>query len=167
MPPVGMAEFDAAPLADAAAELHACCASRRWIVGVLAERPYRYLAALIARSDRVLTRLEWPDVEEALAAHPRIGQRISGDGPEAEWSRAEQFGAQLADPDLESALREGNGAYEQRFGHVFLICATGLSAAAMLDALRSRLTNSIEVERGVVRAELGKIVRLRLAKSFR
>jgi 2-oxo-4-hydroxy-4-carboxy-5-ureidoimidazoline decarboxylase len=108
-----------------------------------------------------------PDVEEALAAHPRIGQRISGDGPEAEWSRAEQFGAQLADPDLESALREGNGAYEQRFGHVFLICATGLSAAAMLDALRSRLTNSIEVERGVVRAELGKIVRLRLAKSFR
>jgi 2-oxo-4-hydroxy-4-carboxy-5-ureidoimidazoline decarboxylase len=167
MPPVGMAEFDAAPLADAAAELHACCASRRWIVGVLAERPYRNLAALITTSDRVLTQLEWPDVEEALAAHPRIGQRISGDGPEADWSRAEQSGVRLADPALDAELREGNGAYEQRFGHVFLISATGLSASAMLDALRSRLPNSIEVERDVVQAELGKIVRLRLAKAFR
>jgi len=57
-------------------------------------------------------------------------------------------------------------AYEQRFGHVFLICATGLSASELLDALRARLTNPVEAERDVVRGELAKIVRLRLAKGF-
>jgi 2-oxo-4-hydroxy-4-carboxy-5-ureidoimidazoline decarboxylase len=166
MPPLPIFEFDAAPMADAAAELHACCASKRWIVAVLAERPYRHLAALIATSERILAQLHWSDVEEALAAHARIGQRVSGEGREATWSRAEQSGTRLADSEMDTALHEGNVAYQQRFGHLFLICASGLSAAELLDALRSRLTNSVEVERDVVRAELAKIVRLRLAKAF-
>jgi 2-oxo-4-hydroxy-4-carboxy-5-ureidoimidazoline decarboxylase len=166
MPPLPISEFDAAPMSDAAAELHACCASRHWIVAVLAERPYRHLAALIATSDRVLTQLQWSDVEEALAAHPRIGRRVSGERREAAWSRAEQSGTRLADSEMETVLLEGNLAYEQRFGHLFLICASGHSAAELLDALRSRLANSVEVERDVVRAELAKIVRLRLAKAF-
>jgi 2-oxo-4-hydroxy-4-carboxy-5-ureidoimidazoline decarboxylase len=59
---------------------------------------------------------------------------------------------------------EGNRAYEERFGHVFLICATGLSAAEMLAALRERLGNDVEAERAAVRAELAKIVDLRLAR---
>jgi 2-oxo-4-hydroxy-4-carboxy-5-ureidoimidazoline decarboxylase len=166
MPPLPISEFDAAPMADAAAELHACCASKRWIVAVLAERPYRRLAALIAASDRILAQLQWSDVEEALAVHARIGQRVSGEGRDAAWSRAEQSGTRFADSEMDTALYEGNVAYEQRFGHLFLICASGRSAAELLDALRSRLTNSVEVERDVVRAELAKIVRLRLAKAF-
>lgn len=164
--PVTITDFDAAPVPDAAAELYACCASKRWIATLLAERPYGRLAALAATSDRVIARLDWPDVEEALAAHPRIGERVSGDGRDAAWSRQEQAGARLADVDTDNALREGNLAYEQRFGHVFLIYATGRSASEMLEALRSRLTNPVEVERNVVRAELAKIVRLRLGKAF-
>ena len=164
---MSVADLDAASVPDAAAELLACCASKRWIAAVLAERPYRGLASLAATSDRVIARLDWPDVEEALAAHPRIGERVTGDGREANWSRQEQSGTRLADVDTDTALREGNLAYEQRFGHVFLIYATGRSASEMLDALRSRLTNPVEVERDVVRGELGKIVRLRLAKAFR
>lgn len=164
---VSVAEFDVAPVADAAAELLACCASKRWIAAVVAARPYRDLAALSATSDRTIAGLAWPDVEEALAAHPRIGERIGGDGREATWSREEQSGTRLADVETDAALREGNLAYERQFGHVFLICATGRTATEMLDALRSRLTNPVEVERDVVRAELAKIVRLRLARAFR
>lgn len=163
---MSVAEFDGAPVADAAAELLACCASKRWIAAVLAARPYRHLDALTATSDRMIAALAWPDVEEALAAHPRIGERVGGNGREASWSREEQSGTRLADVETDAALREGNLAYERRFGHVFLICATGRSASEMLDALRSRLTNPVEVERDVVRAELAKIVRLRLTKAF-
>lgn len=164
--PVSITDFDAAPVPDAAAELYACCASKRWIATLLAERPYGRLAALAATSDQVIARLDWPDVEEALAAHPRIGERLNGDGRDAAWSRQEQAGARLADVDTDNALREGNVAYERRFGHVFLICATGRSALDMLEALRSRLTNSVETEQNVVRMELAKIVRLRLGKAF-
>lgn len=164
--PVSVAEFDAAPVADAAAELLACCASKRWIAAVVAARPYRDLATLAATSSRTITGLAWPDVEEALAAHPRIGERVAGNGREATWSREEQSGTRLADVETDAALREGNLAYEQHFGHVFLICATGRTASEMLDDLRTRLTNPVEVERDVVRAELAKIVRLRLTKAF-
>lgn len=164
--PVSIAELDAAPLPDAAAELYACCASKRWIGAVLAARPYRRLGVLAATSDQIVAQLAWPDVEEALAAHPRIGDRVAGDGRESAWSRGEQSAAQQLSAGIGRALRQGNVAYEQRFGHVFLISATGLTANEMLDALQSRLTNPVEVERDVVRAELAKIVRLRLAKAF-
>ena len=90
--------------------------------------------------------LRWPDIEEALAAHPRIGERTLAQRREDAWSRQEQSGAEKAEPDVEAALREGNAAYERRFNHVFLISATGLSAADMLAALRLRLANSPAVE---------------------
>jgi 2-oxo-4-hydroxy-4-carboxy-5-ureidoimidazoline decarboxylase len=162
-----MADFDAMPVTDAAAELLPCCASRRWINEVVKRRPYRRLDALTAASDAVLAALDWPDVEEALAAHPRIGERTLEQRRDAAWSRQEQSGVRPADAEIEAALREGNLAYEERFGHVFLISATGLSGGQMLAALRSRLGNPPEAERAVVRDELIKIVRLRLAKALR
>ena len=126
--------------------------------------------ALTAASDGVLATLDWPDIEQALAAHPRIGARLPDqDAPldrEAAWSRQEQSGTQDADLDIRAALRAGNAAYEERFGYVFLICATGMSAASMLAALQARLGHDPASERGVVRDELTKIVRLRLARTF-
>ncbi len=162
-----MADFDEVPVTDAAAELLPCCASRRWISQIINGRPYGSLGSLVGASDAVLADLAWPDVAEALAAHPRIGERSLAQRREDAWSRQEQSGAQLTEPDVKAALREGNVAYEKRFGHVFLISATGLSAAQMLAALRARLANSPEMEQDVVRRELMKIVRLRLAKAFR
>jgi len=142
-------------------DLLACCASRRWADEILARRPYHDLAQLRSVSEQVLRALAWTDVELALAAHPRIGERSSQNTKEAAWSRDEQAGA-----DQNDDLVAGNVAYEERFGHVFLICATGLSGEEMLTALRTRLGNDPDAERDVVREELRKIVDLRLGKAF-
>src|SRR5262249_36850719 len=101
--------------------------------------------------------LDWADVAEAMDAHPRIGDRVSGQ------SAAEQSG--VAD-GTRAALAAGNAAYEERFGHVFLICATGLSGEQMLAALRQRLDHDQEKERMVATAELRQITLLRLRKAL-
>jgi 2-oxo-4-hydroxy-4-carboxy-5-ureidoimidazoline decarboxylase len=145
-------------------ELLACCASPRWAGELAAHQPYHDLETMWRVSDAVLAALPWADVLAALSAHPRIGEAIHGDdGREARWSRGEQSEAN-ADARHAGELREANIAYEQRFGHVFLICATGLSAGEVLAALRQRLANEPETEQQVVREELRKIVRLRLEK---
>jgi 2-oxo-4-hydroxy-4-carboxy-5-ureidoimidazoline decarboxylase len=153
--------FNAEEAAAAEQELLACCAARRWADEILARRPYHDLAQLRGVSEQVLNALGWPDVLEALAAHPRIGERAAGATPEASWSRQEQAGATPSDD-----LVAGNTRYEERFGHVFLICATGLSGEQVLAALESRLGNDPDAERDVVREELRKIVDLRLGKAF-
>ena len=188
---VPVAELDRAPAADAAALLRPACASTRWIRRLVDGRPHESLDRLIGASDAAIGALSWPDIEEALAAHPRSGNRApSGAGEsaagepaagepadggsrapgrdrEAAWSRQEQAGAAAAAPDVQAALGAGNLAYETRFGHIFLICATGQSATDMLAALRQRLSNEPGAEREIVRDELLRIVRLRLAKTFR
>jgi 2-oxo-4-hydroxy-4-carboxy-5-ureidoimidazoline decarboxylase len=152
--------------AAAERELLACCASRRWADELLARRPHHDLDGLRSLSRTVVAKLRWADVEEALAAHPRIGERAPGEGREAAWSRSEQAGAATASTEAAEDLAAGNVAYEERFGHVFLICATGLSAEDMLLALRQRLGNDPDTERDVVRVELAKIVDIRLGKAF-
>src|SRR2546423_11425512 len=104
---------DAMPTAEAAALLRPACASSAWVAAMVDGRPYDLLQTLIARSDEVLAELAWPDVLDALAAHPRIGQRAAGNAREAVWSRDEQSAAG-ATKDAGEALRAGNVAYEQR-----------------------------------------------------
>ena len=173
---VPAAELDRATAATAAGLLRPACASARWIRRLVNGRPYGTLEAIVAASDAAIGALGWPDIEQALAAHPRIGDHpgqrpaTAGPGtagePGAAWSRQEQSGTRDAPADVRAGLRAGNAAYEARFGHVFLICATGMSAASMLSALQARLGHDPATEREVVRDELMKIVRLRLAKSF-
>jgi len=153
--------FNLAEPAVAEHALLACCAARRWADEVLARRPYPDLAALRSVSTRVLTELDWADVEQALAAHPRIGERSAGASKEADWSREEQAGATPS-----ADLVAGNVVYEERFGHIFLIYAAGLSDEEVLTAVRTRLGNEPAAERAVVREELRKIVDLRLGKAF-
>ncbi len=145
-------------------ELLACCAARRWADELIVRRPYRDADTLVTVSDTVFAQLGWADIEQALAAHPRIGERAAGESREAAWSRAEQSAAASDDAVVTAELRDGNVEYERRHGRVFLICATGLSAAEILAELRKRLDNDEETERGVVREELRKIVTLRLRK---
>jgi 2-oxo-4-hydroxy-4-carboxy-5-ureidoimidazoline decarboxylase len=152
---------------DAEAELLACCAAPRWAAEVAARRPYRDLDTLCQVSDAVLAALDWSDVLLALAGHPRIGERAAGDGRSAGWSRSEQSGVTGqtgADERLAAELTGGNAEYERRFGHVFLICASGRGAGEILAALRERLGNDEATEQSVVRAELRAIVNLRLAR---
>ncbi len=160
-----LARFNAADGVEASAALLACCASQKWVSALIAARPYADVAALRARSAAVFEDLAWADVAEALAAHPRIGERAEGAGTEAGWSREEQSAAATSDDALRERLRAGNAEYERRFGHVFLICATGLTTDDVLAALRARMRNDIDDEREVVRDELRKIADLRLAKA--
>ena len=156
-------EFNSAPADRLRPMLAACCDVPRWVDGILAKRPYGDLAALTAVADQSLRELDDDEVDRALQAHPRIGDRPQGAGTEAAWSRREQSGVG-EDPGVREALAEGNREYEQRFGRVFLICATGLSAEQMLTSLRRRLTHDDASEAAVVREELRKIALLRLGK---
>ncbi|MBN6057833.1 2-oxo-4-hydroxy-4-carboxy-5-ureidoimidazoline decarboxylase [Nonomuraea sp. RK-328] len=156
-----LARFNAAPDAEAERELLSCCASRAFAAAVAGGRPYEDAERLAGAAETAVRGLDWPDVLEALAAHPRIGERPAGAGREAAWSRQEQAGVE---EETRRELAEGNRAYEDRFGHVYLVCAAGLTGAELLARLRGRLGNDPEDERGVVRGELAKITRLRIRK---
>lgn len=159
-----LARFNDLAPADAERELLSCCASRAWAAAVAAGRPYRTVAEAVAAGGDRVAGLGWADVLEALAAHPRIGERASGPGREAGWSRREQAGTAGAGPEILAALREGNEAYERRFGHIYLVRAAGRDATELLAMLRARLGNDEAAEREVVRRELAEITRLRLAR---
>lgn len=156
--------FNALPAAEARRELMTCCASPEWADQVAAGRPYPDVDALVAAAGKALADLPWEQVALALAAHPRIGERPAGDGREATWSRREQSGVATADAATLAALVQVNREYEERFGHVFLIFATGATADQMLAAARERLGHDAPTERRVVRAELGRIVELRVGR---
>ncbi|MEV0384479.1 2-oxo-4-hydroxy-4-carboxy-5-ureidoimidazoline decarboxylase [Nonomuraea sp. NPDC050643] len=163
--PDSLNAFNARSPAEAEEELLACCASRAFAGKVAALRPYRDLDGLVAAAGAAVRELSWAEVLEALRAHPRIGERAGGDDRQASWSRQEQSGLDDGvDDEVRAALLEGNRAYEERFGHVYLVCATGLSGAELLGRLRERLGNDEEREREVVRGELAAITRLRLGK---
>jgi 2-oxo-4-hydroxy-4-carboxy-5-ureidoimidazoline decarboxylase len=97
-----------------------------------------------------------------MAHHPRIGERPTASTPEASLSRTEQAAVDPADQDLAAALAEGNRAYEERFGRVFLIRAAGRTAPEILAALHERLTHTAEEEDAIVAQQLREIALLRL-----
>ncbi|MEU7751384.1 2-oxo-4-hydroxy-4-carboxy-5-ureidoimidazoline decarboxylase [Micromonospora sp. NPDC049171] len=159
-----LTRFNELSARDAERELLACCASPAWARAVTAARPHPDQQALLTTAADVLAELSWPDIAQALAAHPRIGQRADGDGRDAAWSRREQAGVADSDEATRVALRAANQAYEDRFGHLFLIFANGRTAAEILAAAQTRLANETAVEREVVRAELTRIAVLRLTE---
>ncbi|MFK4145468.1 2-oxo-4-hydroxy-4-carboxy-5-ureidoimidazoline decarboxylase [Streptomyces sp. NPDC004065] len=158
--PPGLARYNALPEPAARAALLGICASTRWAGRLLAARPHTTAEDLYALSDAALAELDTTDLEEALAAHPPIGRPRPGDPDSAR----EQRGMAGAPPELRAEMLELNLAYQEKFGHVFLICATGRSGEQMRDALRERIGNTPEREREIVRAELGRINRIRLAR---
>jgi OHCU decarboxylase len=125
------------------------------------ERPFRDLEHLREAADRVWQELPREDWLEAFRAHPRIGD------PRATGRAArEQIATRSAPGEVLAALAAGNQRYEAKFGHVFLICASGKSAAEMLEALERRLPNDRHRELQVAAAEQRKITRLRLGGVF-
>jgi 2-oxo-4-hydroxy-4-carboxy-5-ureidoimidazoline decarboxylase len=147
--------------------LQSCCAAEPWVQRVLAARPYATESELFAASDAAVGALDDAGLSQALGGHPRIGDRQSahnGEGRASAWSRQEQAGVASAEAELLAAIAAANAEYERRFGHVYLVCATGRSAAELLAVCRARLDNDRETERGIVLAELAKINRLRLTK---
>ena len=149
---------------EAQRALSACCASRRWTDAIASGRPYGGWTELAAAASAGIKALRWPDVLEALDAHPRIGDKAAGESREAEWSRAEQSAAASADAAVLREVARANAEYEQAFGHVFLIRAAGRPAEEILAEARRRLGNDAAAEQQEVRAELAGIVLLRLER---
>jgi 2-oxo-4-hydroxy-4-carboxy-5-ureidoimidazoline decarboxylase len=157
----GLAEFNGLPADAARRALLACCSSQRWAGVVAAGRPFPSAPALLRCSDAAVAGLAPADLREALAGHPRIGERAGAGGG---WSQQEQAGVAGADTATLRALAAGNEVYQRRFGHIYLVCATGRTAAELLALLRARLGNEPGAEWDVVRSELRKINRIRLGK---
>jgi 2-oxo-4-hydroxy-4-carboxy-5-ureidoimidazoline decarboxylase len=146
------------------AALHACCASPVWVSRVWDGRPYRSRAELLDAAESACRQLDDAELDRALAGHPRIGDRATGTGTEARWSRQEQASVSDADAGTREELVARNREYEERFGHVFLIRAAGRSGAEMLAELRRRLGNDPETERREVVEQLAQITRLRVER---
>lgn len=159
----GLTRFNTLADGEAAPALHEVCASAAWGETVLAGRPYATEEALLAASDAAMAELTEADLAQAMAGHPPIGRPKPGDPTSAR----EQRGMAGASEELKTEMLELNLAYQERFGHVFLICATGATGEQMRDAVRSRIGNPPEQEREIVRTELGKINRIRLTRLVR
>lgn len=158
--------FNAAPAAQAEADLMTCCSSPAWARLVQAARPFDGVAAAVRASDEAFAALTTADIDDAISGHPRIGERPHGEGRDAEFSRSEQAGVGDAGADVQERLRAGNVAYEQRFDRVFLIRAAGRSPEEMLAELTRRLENADEAEADEVREQLRQITALRLERLF-
>jgi 2-oxo-4-hydroxy-4-carboxy-5-ureidoimidazoline decarboxylase len=143
-------------------ELRACCAADAWLARIQAARPVSSAKALLDLSDDTVLSLDDGALDQALAAHARIGERRLGSRTEDRWSRTEQAGALGADDSLAERLAAGNRAYEERFGHVFLIRAAGRSGAEILAELERRLGNDDATERAETVDNLRQIALLRL-----
>ena len=141
------------------AALGECCAAQSWVARMITGRPYPDREAIREASDAATAELDDVALSDALAGHPRIGERANH-----AWSRHEQARVSAAGADVRARLAQCNAAYEQRFGHVYLVCATGRTAEELLAVCEDRLGNDAETERGVVLGELAKINRIRLDK---
>jgi OHCU decarboxylase len=152
---------------QARAELLKCCGSTAWAKRAADARPYANQHELLAAADDIWWNLAEEDWLEAFRAHPKIGEKKAAAAQSAEakrWSAQEQSESECAAADTKAALVAGNREYEQRFGFIFIICATGRSAKEILSALNGRLKNDSATELRVAAEEQRKITQLRLQK---
>jgi len=162
-----LARLNSLPPDEARAELLKCCGSVRWAARVAARRPYASAEELLGEADRVWWGLSSDDWLEAFRAHPKIGERKAEAHVSEEaraWSEREQSGAAGASGETRAALAEANRVYEEKFGFIFIVCATGKTAGEMLASLEARLHNDREAELRVAAKEQRLITRLRLRK---
>jgi OHCU decarboxylase len=162
----GLKRLNAMPAAEAHAALLQCCGAERWAEQMTARRPFVNAESVYVNADKLWGELSDRERLEAFAAHPRIGERHATAGGEApaRWSAEEQSRAASADADTLAQLAVVNGEYEARFGHVYLVFATGRSAAELLADARSRMKNDARTELAVAAEEHRRITRLRLAR---
>lgn len=162
-----MSALDEMAEPEARAALTRCCGASRWVEGMLARRPFGTHERLVEAAREVWATMERDDVLEAFDHHPRIGASIESlrdkFGDTASLSASEQASVQRASEDTLVALRDANLAYESRYGHIFIVCASGKSADEMLAILRGRMSNDEADELAIAAAEQMKITELRLA----
>ena len=152
---------------EAEREILACCGSRTWAASMASKRPIQDEASLLAGSDVAWENLREADWLEAFRSHPRIGEtrgKKTATPQSSAWSAQEQQEAAAADGSVRKELKRSNREYEQKFGRIFIVCATGKSASEILEILRRRLHNDDATELRQAAEELWQIMRLRLKK---
>jgi OHCU decarboxylase len=155
------------PASEAENELLKCCGSRKWAARLIAERPFKNASDLIAKADQVWWSLEPRDWLEAFHSHPKIGEKKAASMVAAEaqrWSEDEQSGTRNSAAETMELLARLNRVYEEKFGYIFIVCASGKSSEEMLAILRTRLENPVDQELQIAAAEQAKITALRLEK---
>lgn len=155
------------PLETAITELLSSCGSRAWASGVAQRRPYASPEELFNAADHVWQALDPEDWMEAFRSHPRIGERHAErntTATSAAWSAAEQKNVQEADIAVRRAIEQGNGRYEERFGRIFIVCASGKQPAEILAILERRLANDDQAELRESANQQAQILQLRLRK---
>lgn len=159
--------FNALPRTEAVADLIKCCGAHRWAEQMADGRPYASTEALLRTADAIWAKMERADILEAFTHHPKIGDVDSlrkKFASTAAWASGEQSGVNSAAEEVIRGLADGNRKYEQRFGYIFIVCATGKSAAEMLAILNGRLGNEPGRELAVAAEEQRKITAIRLKK---
>ena len=152
---------------EAASEFLKCCGSNTWARKMVAGRPFMNLNELLASADQIWWSIDPRDWLEAFHSHPKIGERKAAaptSTQSREWSEAEQAAVNTAAPETLQTLSDLNRRYEEKFGYIFIVCATGKSSDEMLAILRRRLGNNPDEELGNAAAEQAKITQLRLKK---
>ena len=152
--------------AELRAGLAASLSVNRWIDEVASGYPYESVARLLAVAAEAATPLAPQEIDEAIAHHPRIGEKPVGEGTAQSFSRAEQAGLGSDDEEIAAQIASGNEAYEQRFGRVFIVRAAGRTRAEILDELTRRLELPNATELEIVGEQLREIALLRLEKLF-
>jgi len=153
--------------AEAAEEILPCCGSTAWADGMINKRPFDDEASVLINSDEIWRNLDSSDWLEAFKSHPRIGESrsdVSTRGLSADWSAQEQRDVAVAQNDVKLALAEANRAFEEKFGYIFIVCATGKSAGEILAILLRRLQNGKDAELREAAEEQRQITQLRLRK---
>lgn len=156
-------EFNALPAPEARALVEGCAQVPAWAAAVVAARPYDDTAALTRHADDLSAAWTDAEVTQALADHPRIGERHGGTGAGAAHSQREQAGVDPADTDVQARLAAGNRRYEETFDRIYLVRAAGRSAEEILALLEERLTHDPASELRVTAGQLREIAALRLA----
>ncbi|HYY42643.1 MAG TPA: 2-oxo-4-hydroxy-4-carboxy-5-ureidoimidazoline decarboxylase, partial [Pyrinomonadaceae bacterium] len=126
--PDGLARLNALPAADAARALGTCCGATAWAQAMVARRPFTDVSELLLAADEIWWSLGTRDWHEAFSSHPKIGEHKAARTQAAQaahWSAQEQSGARDADATTRATLAAANRAYEEKFGHIFIVCATG------------------------------------------
>ena len=135
-----------------------CCGSRAWARRMAQARPFENVAEAVDAGDEIWKGLEERDWLEACAAHPRIGERTSGN------AAREQAGTKGAPTEVREELARANREYEERFGHIFIVCASGKTAEEMLAICRARLHNDAATELATAAEQQRQITRIRLER---
>jgi 2-oxo-4-hydroxy-4-carboxy-5-ureidoimidazoline decarboxylase len=160
-----LARWNTLDATTAAREILPCCGSQVWSEALAAARPIADEVTLLKTSDTIWQSLPEKDWQQAFDSHPRIGQRHAANATaqSLQWSSQEQSKA-TPDEAAKLALAEANRRYEERFGRIFIVCATGKSSSEILNILEARMHNDAVTELREAAEQQRQIMQLRLRR---